>query len=251
MQEEEVDVGAVRQQHVAVLQPRAQRVRPRRVVVRGVLHDRERRQPAADVEGHVGFGGGLLPAVPGPVDRVERELQRGRVDGEYPALQAEDEAFVLLVLREGRADGPEVLEHLPVEPLRDLRVAPPVGVGEGVALRGRRAPDAVQLRLVQPGRVADLVQAARAGDMAVEQRQHMAGAGESADVRPDVARDLVRQSRGNPLDDLAQGGVRCSRWPLGCAFTRLGRFFFHNACRLQADGREVSPFFQSGPTLPS
>ena len=195
--------------------------------MRGVLHDRERRQPVAHVDAHVGFGGGLLPAVPRPVDRVEREFQRGRVDGEDVALQAEDEAAVLRVLREGRAYRPEVLEHGPVELLRDLRVAPAVGVGEGVALRRGRAADTVQLGLVQPGRVADFVQTAGTGDLSVEQRQHMAGAGERPDVRLRLPRDTVRQPFRNPLDDLPQGGVSCFCWPRGCAVTRLAFVFFH------------------------
>jgi len=195
--------------------------------VRGGVHAGEGRQHAADVERHVRLGGGLLPAVPGPVDRVEREFQRGRVDGEDVSLQAEDEAAVLRVLREGRADALEMREHGPVELLSDLRVAPPVGVGEGVALRGRRASDAVQLGLVQPGRVADFVQTAGSGDLAVEQREHVAGAGKRPDVRLGLPRDPVRKSFRNPLDDLPQGGVCCLGWPRGCAVTRLAFVFFH------------------------
>ncbi len=236
VQEAQVHVGPVGQQHVAVLQALAQRVRPRRVVVRGVLHDGEGGQHGADVQAHVRLGRGLLPAVPRPVDAVERELERGRVDGEDVALQAEDEAAVLRVLREGRAYRPEMREHGPVELLRDLRVALPVGVGEGVALRRGRSPDAVQLRLVETGRVADFVQAARAGDLPVEQGQHVAGAGERPDVGPDLLRDPVRQPFGNPLDDLPQGGVSCLRWPRDGAVTRLAFVFFHAPVGYRLDG---------------
>lgn len=73
VQEAQVHVGPVGQQHVAVLQALAQRVRPRRVVVRGVLHDGEVAQHGADVQAHARLGRGLLPAVPRPVDAVERE----------------------------------------------------------------------------------------------------------------------------------------------------------------------------------
>ena len=136
-------------------------------------------------------------------------------------------------------------EHGPVELLRNLRVAPPVGVGEGVALRRGRAPDAVQLRLVQPGRVADLVQAARAGDLPVQQRQHVAGAGECPDVRPGLPRDPVRKPFGNPLDDLPQGGVSCLRWPRGCAVTRLG-FVFHAPVGYRRTAPRPALFFRDG-----
>ena len=185
------------------------------------------RQHGADVQAHAGLGRGLPPAVPRPVDAVERELERGRVDGEDVALQAEDEAAVLRVLREGRAYRPEVPGNGPIELFGDGGVAGAVGVREGVALRRGGAPDAVQFRLVQPRRVADLVQARRPRDLPAEQGRHVAGAGERPDVRLRLPRDPVRQPLGNPLDDLPQGGVRCSRWPRGCAVTRLWLLFFH------------------------
>lgn len=90
VQEGEVHIGTVGQHHVAVLEPRAQRVRSLRVVVRSILHDGEGRQAVADVEAHVRLRGGFLAPVPGPVDAVERELQRRGVDGEDVALDPVD-----------------------------------------------------------------------------------------------------------------------------------------------------------------
>ena len=75
--------------------------------------------------------------------------------------------------------------------------------------------------------LADFVQTAGSGDLAVEQREHVAGAGKRPDVRLGLPRDPVRKSFRNPLDDLPQGGVCCLCWPRGCAVTRLRFVFFH------------------------
>ena len=86
--------------HVPGLQAGAERLRAHGVVVRRVLHDGEGGQAAAGVEPQVQLGGRLLPAVPRPVDAVQAQLDGAGVDGEDVALQAEDEAAVLRVLRE-------------------------------------------------------------------------------------------------------------------------------------------------------
>ena len=59
--------------------------------------------------------------------------------------------------------------HGPVEPLRDQRVARPVGVRERVALRGRDTADPRKAGGMERAGVADLVEAERMHQVAEHQ----------------------------------------------------------------------------------
>lgn len=219
MQEGKVHVGAVGQQHVAILQPLAERLRALRIVVRGILHDGERGKAVSDVEAQVSLGGGFLTPVPGPIDAVKRKLQRRGVDGEDVALDPTDEPPVRAGPREVRTDRLKMLEGFPVKLLGDHRVPRAVGVGKRVALRRCRAPDAVELRLMQPGGVADFVQTGRPVQLPIEQSRDMAGARELPDVGARFPGEPVGKPRRNPLDDLFEDAVRCLGWSgYGCFF---------------------------------
>ena len=218
VQEGQIDIRLVCQQHIAVLQRRAQDAHVLGVVVRRVVHAGEGWQHIADVECQVRFCSGLLAAVPRPVDAVEREFERCGVDGEDVTLQPMKEPHVLLVLREGRADRLQVREHGPVELLGDVRVARAVGIGKRVALRCPRAADAVHLGFMQTKRVADLVQAGRSRKVPVEQSEDVAERAELPDVSPRLPREEVNDAIRNPLDNLTQRGVRCFRWLWGRSF---------------------------------
>jgi len=100
VQEGQIYIRLVRQQHIAVLERRAQDAHVLGVVVRRVVHAGKGWQHITDVECQVRLSCGLLAAVPRPVDAVERQLERGRVDREDATLQPVKEAPVLLVLSE-------------------------------------------------------------------------------------------------------------------------------------------------------
>ena len=99
-----------------------------------------------------------------------------------------------LVLREGRTDRLQVREYGPVEFLRDDGVARPVGIGERVAFGCPRAADAVQLRLVEPGRIADLIQAGSARKVPVEQGEDVTERAELPDVSPSLPREKIDEA---------------------------------------------------------
>ena len=103
-----------------------------------------------------------------------------------------------LVMGEGRAYRLQVLEHSPVKLFSDLRVARAVGVGEGVALRGRRAPDTGQIRFVKPQSVADFVQARCTRQVSVDQGEDVAERRELPDVGSRLPCQPVDKSLGNP-----------------------------------------------------
>lgn len=103
-----------------------------------------------------------------------------------------------------------------------------VGIREGVALGRGRATDAVQFGLVQPRRVADIVQTRRLGDLPVEQRQDVAGAGERADVRHRLPREAVWKSLVNPAGRFAAG--RCTLFSLASWLRGYAPWFCFQAC---------------------
>ena len=246
----EIRIGPVGDAHVPGLQAGAERLRAHGVVVRRVLHDGEGGQAAAGVEPQVQLGGRLLPAVPRPVDAVQAQLDGAGIDGEDPALQAGQEAFVPPVLPEAGADAGQVVEDLPVEPLGHVRVPAPVRVGERVALRRLRAADVTPLALVDAGRVHDPVEAVAARDLPVHQRDHVAHRGPFADVELVLVRQPLDHPGWNPLDELPQHGVHCLRRLRGRAPEQLGYQFFHAPVGYRRTSPKPTYFFRNcGPKL--
>jgi len=158
-----------------------------------------------------------------PVDARQRELQRRRIHREDPALESEDESRVLAVLGEPGARGLQVFEHPPIQVLGHGRVAGAVGVREGVAGGRRRAADPHEFGVVDRQPVADLVQTQRVRRMAVHQRQHMAGLGESARVDFVLPLQHGNHVARNQVAHLPEHGTITACWPGRSALAGAGR----------------------------
>ena len=174
IQEVEVHIGTVAQQDVVGLQPGAEGRVPLGVVVRGLLDRGEGWQAAPHVQPQVQFRGRLPGPVIRPADAVERKLDRAGLDGMDGCLEAAEELPVFSSAVERRGGCDQIVEHLPVEGLRHLRIPRAVRVREGVALGWLRAPYARPLTAVYAGHVHDVVQASHARELADEQRHDMA-----------------------------------------------------------------------------
>ncbi len=148
-----------------------------------------------------------------------------------------DKALVLLDLREVRIDRSEMLEGLPVEFLGNRRVPRAVGVGERVAPGRGRGPDAVQLRLVQSGRIADFVQAGRPVELPVQQCHDMAGCRRASGCRRRAHGPAGREAPPESSGRSASGRCRMS-WLVSAV-----RFLFSYACEYRRNGSEASLFF--------
>ena len=165
----------------------------------------------------------LLPAVAGPVDAVDDQLDRGGVEQvDVAAPEALEEPRV----PGGRKVGlqrAEMAPHGPVEPLDHRRVTPAVRVGERVAPRDLGVPQFLPLRRHRRGDVADPVEGFRLVQLLVQQRDNMAPGRERPREIPHPFLAVVENRRGNQFDDLVENRahcLRCLRW--------LGFLFFHN-----------------------
>ena len=106
----------------------------------GGVHDGAAGQEGLEVEPDMAFGGGLAPAMFGPVQRAGHQLDGGGVHDMDEALEAEGEVRAA-VAAEGGLQGLQMIQHGPEESFGHFRVAGAVGVGERVfaAVAWRRA----------------------------------------------------------------------------------------------------------------
>ena len=219
--EAEVRVGSVRDGDVAALQVRGELCRAHGIMVRGVLHDGEGREPVAEAERQVELGGGLLAAVPRPVEAVHGQLDRGRVDGEHGRLDPGAVAPVRAA-PETRGDAGEVVVHPPVEVLRHRGRPRRVGVGEGVPPRhsyAHRRPE----RPVRGRYVADRVERLGLRHLAVEHRRDMALRGERPALHLVRLRGFRDELVRNDVDYLTDNRVYCLRcFRVGVFHIRVG-----------------------------
>ena len=219
--EPEVGVGPVRHGDVAAPEVRGEFGGAHGVVVRGVLDDGEGGKPVAEVERHVELGGGLLAAVPRPVEAVHGQLDRGRVDGEHGRLHPGAVASVRPA-PEIRGNADEVVVRPPVEVLGHRGRAHRVRVREGVAPRhghAHRRPE----RLVRGSYVADRVERLGLRHLAVEHRRDVALRGERPALHLVRLRGFRDELVRNDVDYLTDNRVYCFRcFRVGVFHTRVG-----------------------------
>ena len=130
----------------------------------GGVHDGATGQEGLEVEADVTFGGGLAPAVSGPVQRAGHQLDGGGIHDLDEALEAESELGTA-VAAEGRLQGLQMIQHGPEELLGHFRIAGAVGVGEGVFGGCRGRAQRRQRTGMKPQRVADIVEAEAVGEL--------------------------------------------------------------------------------------
>lgn len=125
--------------------------------MRGALHYGERRQTARELHRHVQLRGGLAPPMFRPVEAVERQLYRARIQEEYPVPPDPRKIAAALLRAEAGVCRLEVREKPPEHILGCFRVAFRVGVREGVPAR-KFKPRPVPLVRERLGDVADSVE---------------------------------------------------------------------------------------------
>lgn len=162
----------------------------------------------------------FLAPVPGPVDAVERQLDRARVDRADLAVHPFEKPRQAYAPAERGTEVAQGCEHLPVEVFGHRGVSVAVGVGKRVATRRLGAADAPPLGPVDLGGVADPVEARLRVELPVHERDDVARRLEPPDVQPVFNGQGLDESGGNPLDKLAERAVCCLRWlrrgaPLG------------------------------------
>ena len=174
VEESEVRVRPVGDEDVPVSEVRRHGLRPSGVVMSGVFHDRERRQEVSEQIVHVEFRRRLPGTVSRPVNAVEDELNRARVEEVDVAFLETGEYGWVSDADEFRAEAAEIVQHLPVQRLHHRRIAVLVGVRERVAPRRNRAAQLLPLGGVEPRRVADAVERLRLRELLVDERDDMA-----------------------------------------------------------------------------
>lgn len=202
------DIGLVEDHDFARLDPGAELRRVGAVVAfaRGFDHD-EAGQQGARIEPHVAFDGGLAPAVPGPIDAVGHQADRGGIDQIDELLEAVAVAPPVAPAK-ARCEGVEMIEGLPKQPLGQGGIARAVGMGKGVARRGPGPADGLKLPGDEAQRVAHIVEAQRVGQLRVNQRDQMTPRRERAGLenRTRLPRQPRHPMRRNKFANLAQRG---------------------------------------------
>lgn len=171
------------------------------------------------------LGGGFAPPVPGPIHAPGHQRDSGGVHDVDKAFEPEGELGAAATAKAGM-ESLQMLQHCPEELLRHhLRVALPVGVGEGVLARCGGTANGQQGIRVQAQRIAHVVESQRVGQLGVEQTGHMAprakrpGLGVHAGVPGQPRHAMI----GNEIAELVQQRELAARWLVdGCFFvTRL------------------------------
>ena len=107
-----------------------------------------------------------------------------------------------------------MLQHRPEELLGHVRVALPVGVGEGVLARRGGTANGRQRTRVQPQGMARVVESQLVGELGVEQTDHM----DPRTKRPGL--DLHPGVLGQPRDEIV--GIRLESWSTIVNLLRVG-----------------------------
>ena len=236
----EVDVGAVENRHVPGMQVRAEFRHLPAIRHLGGRHEGEGRQAGGHVATHVELGGGFPPAVFGPVDGVERQLQHRCIHRE-DAPEAETGEFSLVGTAEKvREVGRQTAVEFPVEAFRDGGVALAVGIGKGVALGGKDAADAEELLAVDLFGVADFVEAEGARELAEEEGVDLVGVREDAGLDFGPLGEAVDETGWNEMDNLGEDGETAAQ--------RFGCCWCFHAVRLPRTFPIQQPFFCARPT---
>ena len=136
----------------------------------------------------VGFRRSLPGTVSRPVNAVEDELNRARVEEVDVAFLETGEYGWVSDADEFRAEAAEIVQHLPVQRLHHRRIAVLVRVRERVPSRRHRAAQLLPLGGVEPRRVADAVERLRLRELLVDERDDMA-------PRREHAREVLRRRR--------------------------------------------------------
>ena len=219
----EVQVSLVEDDNLPGLHAGAEFMGPQVVVFAGGVHDGKAGQEGLEVEAHVTLGGGFAAPVLGPIHAPGHQRNGGGVHDVDEAFETEGELGASPATKAGM-ELLQMLEHRPEELLGQLRVAFPVGVGEGVLARRGGPANRRQGTGVQPQRIAHVVESQGVGQLGVEQADHMAprpkrpGLG----VYPGVPGQLRHEMSGNEIAELVQQRELAARWLVaGCFFHGL------------------------------
>ena len=218
VEESEVRVRPVGDEDVPVSEVCRHGLRPFGVVMSGVFDDRERRQEVSGQIVHVEFRRRLPGTVSRPVNAVEDELNRARVEEVDVAFLETGEYGWVSDADEFRAEAAEIVQHLPVQRLHHRRIAVLVGVRECVAPRRNRATQLLPLGGVEPRRVADAVERLRLRELLVDERDDMAPRRERPREVLCCGRRRMKNIRRDEVDYLPEDGVYCLRCFWWCLF---------------------------------
>jgi hypothetical protein len=153
----EIDVGAVKQDDLAGADASADFAGTGVVVVTSGVDDGEAREQALQIEPQMALGGGLAPAVAGPVQTVGHQRDGGGVDHVDHALEASGEPAKPSAGAKRRLQALEMRKHGPKQPLGHGRVAVFVGVRKTVATGWRCTTDAGEPANVMVQRIAGVI----------------------------------------------------------------------------------------------
>lgn len=182
---QEVDVGFVEEDDLAVLEVGAELLGACIVVVAGFLDDGAGGKESLQVEAQVHFGRGFAAAVLGPVHGVGNQGDGAGIDGGDGLVKTAGQALIPDAEASGRG-GLEMFEGFPEEFLHHIAVAGFVRVGEGV-LGGRRGtPDGGELGGVVRESVADIIEPHGVGELGVNETHDMAPRAEGPSLLVDT-----------------------------------------------------------------
>ena len=154
------------------------------------------------------FGGGLAPAMFGPIEGMGHQGDGGGVDDvEQAFFKAEGETG-RVVAGEGGSEILEMRQHGPEELLGQKGIAGAIGVREGIFGRRRGGAQSRQRAGVEAQRITHVVETQGMSQLGVEQTDDLAPGAEGTGVifDPGVPRQFGHQMGWNEVAKLAEDG---------------------------------------------
>jgi len=239
----EVQIRLVKDDNLPGPYARAHFPRPQVVVFPGGVHQRELGQEGLQIQPHMTFGGGLAPAMFGPVQTTGDQLDGGRIHDVNHTLEPEGQARPVPGPKV-RRQRLQVRQHFPEQLFGQAGIPLPVGMGKPVLARRRGPANRRQRPGAQPQGVANVIEAKTVRDLGIKQTDHMTPRTERAGLcfASRGPRQLRHQMVGNQIAKLPQkrkltGGWLVSCWfihslPCGRSQTRKPAFFYPSTTKL-------------------